>query len=169
MTDSGNRRPVSKTRRTARATGDSTTPGLDARAVVDPKPQIDPKEGGCESPTRLGDHHTPYPTASAPRTRLRLFVASSVVGQANGDSPPLIIQMDSGYTVYYSYQNLHVTRVAQCAHAVGTEPRTLAMPARSPLYHTSLSDPNPRLRRSWRCIGGKLYLGDSKLAINIKP
>ena len=72
LTDSGNRRPVSKTRRTARATGDSTTPGLDARAVVDPKAQIDPKEGGCESPTRLGDHHTPYPTASAPRTRLRL-------------------------------------------------------------------------------------------------
>ncbi len=49
--DSGNRRPVSKTRRTARATGDSTTPGHDARVVVDPKAQIDPEEGGCESPT----------------------------------------------------------------------------------------------------------------------
>ena len=48
--DSGNRRPVFKTRRTARATGDLTNPGTDARAVVDPKAEIDPAEGGCESP-----------------------------------------------------------------------------------------------------------------------
>ena len=125
------------------------------------------KEGARAQPDReINTRRTPQ---RAPCARVSAFVASSVVGQAHGDSPPLIIQMDSGYPVYYSYQNLHVTRVAHCAHAVGTEPRTLAMPARSPLYHTSLSDPNPRLRRSWRCIGGKLYLGDSKLAINIKP
>lgn len=125
------------------------------------------KEGARAQPDReINTRRTPQ---RAPRARVSAFVASSVVGQAHGDSPPLIIQTDSGYPVYYSYQNLHVTRVAHCAHAVGTEPRTLAMPARSPLHHTCLSDTNPRLRRSWRCIGGKLYLGDSKLAINIKP
>ena len=48
--DSGNLRLISKIRRTARATGDLTTPGHDARAVVDPMDKIGPKEGGCESP-----------------------------------------------------------------------------------------------------------------------